>query len=74
MVTPLPGGTVEQPRKTPLEVIMDVVADVNRAAPERTDALDTRDYESIATQVNGFLLDKERGLEQLYEIMRNGIR
>jgi hypothetical protein len=72
LVTPLPGGTATEPRKSPLEVIMDVITEVNRVDPEKTDRLDAEDYKSISNQVTEFLLDKERGLEQLYEIMRNG--
>ncbi len=71
MVTPLPSpnGT---PRKTPLEVIMDAIGDVNRVAPERTDKYDAADYANITAEVGDFLLNKERGLEQFYEIVRQG--
>jgi hypothetical protein len=72
MVTPLPGGTATEPRETPLEVFIDVISDVNRVDPAKTDPLGTADYEHVAAQVSDFLLNKEHGLEQLYEIMRNG--
>ena len=70
-VTPMPsqGG---RPASTPLQVIMDVVADVNRVAPERTDRLDAPDYASISSNVSDFLLNQERGLEQFYAIVRKG--
>jgi hypothetical protein len=71
MVTPMPNedGT---PGLTPLEIIMSVIGDVNRLEPDRTDKLDPNDYASIADNVTDFLLNKERGLEQFYEIVRQG--
>jgi hypothetical protein len=74
LVTPMPGenGAVGE---TPLEVIIDVIADVNRSSPGEPEAkLTGEDYASIADNVTSFLLDKERGLEQFYEIVRNGTR
>jgi hypothetical protein len=71
LVTPLPGKG-GKPTKTPLEVIMDVIADVNRVDPVRTEKLASADYASITSQVTDFLLNKERGLEQFYEIVRQG--
>jgi len=70
-VAPMPskGG---KPAETPIQVIMDVIADVNRVAPERTDHLDAPDYASISTNVSDFLLNQERGLEQFYAIVRQG--
>src|SRR5215475_6007662 len=61
LLTPLknPDGS---PRKTPIEVIMDAIADINRVAPDRTDRLDTTDYAHVADEVSDFLLNKERGL------------
>jgi hypothetical protein len=72
LVTPLQNadGT---PRKSPIEVIMDVIADVNRVHPDRTDRLDTADYANVCNEVSDFLLNKERGLEQFYAIVRNGV-
>src|SRR5262249_26106990 len=66
LVTPLKDN------KTPLEIIMDVVGDVNRIDPSRTDKLDDHDYSNIADNVSDFLANKERGLEQFYEIVRQG--
>jgi hypothetical protein len=69
MVTPMPGanGAVGE---TPLEVILDTIGDVNRASPDQTVKLDPGDYESIAFNVLDFLVNKETGLEQFYEIVR----
>jgi hypothetical protein len=71
LVTPLPSKD-GKPTKTPLEVIMDVIADVNRVDPVRTEKLGADDYASITYHVTDFLLNKERGLEQFYEIVRQG--
>lgn len=73
LVTPMPGAN-GRPGRTPLEVVIDVVADVNRAAPapENRAKLDDKDYAHIADEVSDFLMNKERGLEQFYEIVRQG--
>lgn len=56
---------------TPLEVLVDVAADVNKVDPQSPiDKLTNDDYKSIADNVNDFLVNKERGLEQLYEVIR----
>jgi hypothetical protein len=65
------NGTGQQ-TQTPLEVIIDVITDVNRTDPSQTSKLQPGDYASIAGQVNDFLMNKEFGLEQFYEIVRKG--
>jgi hypothetical protein len=55
----------------PIEVVLDAIADVNRSAPDDTGPLDRGDYASVADEVSQFLLDKERGLEQLYAVVKN---
>jgi hypothetical protein len=73
VVTPMKSPGLEG--KTPLEVIVDVIADVNRAAPnEPKPKLDSADYQSISATVADFLISKERGLEQFYEIVRKGTK
>jgi hypothetical protein len=71
LVTPMKGRD-GQTTETPLEVIMDVVADVNRAAPESSDKLAPADFANIADNVSDFLLNKETGMEQLYAVIREG--
>ena len=71
LVTPMTGKG-GQPGNTPLQMIMDVIGDVNRAAPERGDKFTPVDYASISDNVSDFLVNKERGLEQFYEIVRQG--
>jgi hypothetical protein len=73
-VSPIKDGDFKG--QSPLEVIIDVIADVNRADPtqpyEGTLAKD--DYAVVADNVFDFLMNKERGLEQFYEVIRNGTR
>ena len=76
LVTPMPTGTDasagSSPGVTPLEVIVDTVADVNRANPSDTaDPLQSPDYANISGELDAFLTDPERGIEQFYAIVRN---
>jgi hypothetical protein len=59
---------------TPVEVLLDTVADVNRASPEDTGAFHDADYASIAANVSDFIENRERGLEQFYAIVKNATR
>jgi hypothetical protein len=71
LVTPMPttgGATTE----TPLEVIVDTIADVNRAKPGAGTKLLGGDYANMGNELTEFLLDPQRGLEQFYQIVRNG--
>ena len=71
LVTPMPDAS-GKPGETPMEVILDVIADVNRQAPDQTGKLGSQDYASIQDNVVDFLTNKERGLEQFYAIVRQG--
>jgi hypothetical protein len=64
-VTPMGEG-----RPAPIEVLVDVIADVNRADPSSTDKLAGDDYRNISVEVSDFCLNKSRGLEQIYEVIR----
>jgi len=55
---------------TPLEVLSDVVADVNRAHPGSQQKLDGPDYANIGNEISEFCLDQGRGLEQVYAVVR----
>jgi hypothetical protein len=71
LVTPMTasdGSMIE----TPLEQIMDIVSSVNRASPGSSAKLDASDYGNIANELSEFLLDQQRGMEQLYAIVRQG--
>lgn len=75
---PLPGctATAQDPclSETPLEVIVDTVADVNRAGDSIVSdvLLQPSDYENISNEIVEFALDPERGLEQFYAVVREG--
>ncbi len=71
LMTPIKDAKGRNSR-APLEVILDVIADVNRADPAQTDKLRAPDYKSIAQNVSSFMLDKQSGLEQFYEVVRQG--
>jgi hypothetical protein len=73
LVTPMGKGEA-----SPIEVLIDVVADVNRASPEVVPApaetkpspkLAASDYANIASEVSEFCLHPSRGLEQVYQVI-----
>jgi hypothetical protein len=72
LVTPINDGSFKG--QAPLEVIIDVIADVNRNDPTKPyeGTLDRGDYANVSANVSDFLLNKERGLEQFYEVIRQG--
>jgi hypothetical protein len=65
LVTPMGGSA-----SSPIEVVMDVMADVNRQDPSSTAKLGPEDYENIAKEMSTFFLHKGRGLEQVYTVIR----
>lgn len=70
LVTPMegPDGSVGL---SPMEVFMDVVAEVHRADPTDPYApLDPTDYGYIMKVMRDFMLSESRGLEQIYAIVR----
>lgn len=74
LVTPIKDGDFKG--QAPLEVIIDVIADVNRIDPTQPyeGTLEKKDYASVSQNVVEFLTDKERGLEQFYEVIRQGTK
>ncbi|MBX3234009.1 MAG: hypothetical protein KIT84_33285 [Labilithrix sp.] len=74
VVTPIKDGDFKG--QTPLEVIIDVVADVNREDPTQPydGTLRQPDYANMSKNVVEFLVDPQRGLEQFYEVVRNGLK
>ncbi len=59
--------------KAPIEIMIDVIAEVNRVAPEQAKpSYDEADYAAISGSVVEFLTNQERGMEQFYEIVRKG--
>lgn len=55
--------------RAPIEVILDVVADVHRIDASSDGPLDAADYESILRAAHEFLTSDTRGFEQLYAIV-----
>ena len=70
LVTPMSDSSGKA-LPTPLEVLLDVVGDVNRADPSATGALGTDDYVNIMKIAHDFLADKNQGLEQFYAVFRS---
>jgi hypothetical protein len=68
LVTPHDG------KPAPINVLMDVIADVNRRRPEQTTKLEPDDYASIAHEVSDFCANKSRGLEQVYEVIKQATK
>ena len=55
---------------SPIEVLLDVVADVNRADPSSSAKLAPADYGNMANEISEFCLDPASGLEQVYSVIR----
>ena len=67
LVTPMDGGA----NVSPVEILMDVIADVNRIDASSAGAFAPDDYEAIMNTMNGFMVDRTRGMEQLYTILQS---
>ncbi len=74
LVTPIKDG--EFKGQAPLEVLIDVIAEVNREDPteEYDGTLQQKDYASVSRNVAEFLVDPQSGLEQFYEVIRQGTK
>jgi hypothetical protein len=59
--------------RTPLEVIYDAIADVNRLDPSTPTEVpqSAEDVRKVFQQLDSFLMDPDHGLERVYETMRN---
>lgn len=71
-VTPIKDDSFQG--QSPMELVMDVIADVNRIDPTQPyeGTLPRTDYVNVSDNVVDFLMNKERGLEQFYEVIRQG--
>jgi hypothetical protein len=65
LVTPMGADSL-----TPVEVLMNGIADVNRADPSKTTKFAGTDYGNVSNEMSQFFLDPTRGLEQLYAVIR----
>jgi hypothetical protein len=57
-------------------VLIDVAAEVNRKDPslDRTTKLEPADYAHIAHEVSDFCTHPSRGLEQVYEVIKQATK
>jgi len=70
LVTPMPDEN-GAPGSSPIEIYMDVIAEVHRADPTDPAApLDPTDYQYIMTVMRDFMTSETRGLEQIYAIVK----
>ncbi len=58
----------------PIEVLIDVTADVNRQRPQETTKLAPADYASISREVSDFCGHPSRGLEQVYTVIKQATK
>ena len=82
LVTPMPlpgcAASATNPclSESPLEVIADTIADVNRAGDstplDDTLVIRPTDYANVSNEIVEFAVDPQRGLEQLYQVVRQG--
>jgi len=57
--------------ETPLEVMIDVAAEVNRAEPGLTGPLSADDHAEVLGVTHDFFSSEERGLERIYDVIQN---
>jgi hypothetical protein len=56
--------------ETQLEILIDVLSEVNRAAPNAGTRFDTTDYAELMSRSADMLSSESRGMERLYDIIR----
>jgi hypothetical protein len=69
LVTPSDDG-----KAPPIEVLIDVAADVNRKRPQDATKLAPADYASVAHEVSDFCTHPSRGLEQVYTVIKQATK
>ncbi len=71
LVTPM--NPLDANSLAPIEVILDVIAEVNRedASLPRGQPLTPRDFQLVFSTMRDFMSSRTRGFEQIYEIMRH---
>lgn len=67
LVTPMDDGS----GLSPLEIFVDVIAEIDRIDSSTQDPLVGDDYKFIFGSLRDFMTDKTRGLEQIYTIINN---
>ena len=56
---------------TPLDTLLEVIAEVNRSAPHSGTSYRAADHTVLFNEVRDFMLDPERGLERLYAVVQS---
>ncbi len=67
LVTPMNDGT----DRSPLEVMIDAIADIHRIDASASAPLDESDYGAVMRTLREFMLSETRGMHQLYTIVQN---
>jgi len=67
LVTPIDNGQ----GLTPLEIVLDGIADINRIDTSAPTPLDEQDYRFVMKAVREFFTSDTRGFPQLYYIVKN---
>lgn len=57
--------------ETPLETIIDVIAEVNRVSPGAGGSMDAEDHRRVFEETEAYILGQERGLERLYDVVQS---
>lgn len=61
----------EGDKESPIETIIDVITEINRATPNAGGHLTTQDYHEILDRTHNFLSDEDHGLERLYKVIQS---
>jgi hypothetical protein len=56
--------------ETPLEALVDVIAEVNRASPGAGTTMDAADHRAVLERLRDTLVDESRGVERLYRVIQ----
>ncbi|MEM9195940.1 MAG: hypothetical protein AAGF12_42630, partial [Myxococcota bacterium] len=64
------AADVGEAQATPLEVVIDVLAEVNRVTPNEGGSLRDPDYRAVFGQTVDFVRDEDHGLERLHEVLQ----
>lgn len=67
LVTPVSLAGEDSPR-TPLEVLVETLVDVERQVPGSAEVCSAEDYQRIGQELSAFLLDPDHGLERFYAV------
>ena len=68
--TMLPHSEGDPKGSAPLWVLSEVIADYNREAPDIQGPLNHQDYVQICLDIAQWLRDEQRGMEQIYQLVK----